>query len=255
MHQPLRLPRVIGHRGAAGRAPENTLAGLRHAAQLGASWVEFDVRLSADGAPVVMHDSTLRRTTGAPGRVSTTPMETLASLDAGAWFDPRFAGECVPSLEAALGCARELGLGANVELKPAPGRAADLVESALRAIAPAVRTGRGRVAAPPLMLSSTSRPILDAARRLAPELPRGLIAGRAPRDWRSAAARLECASLHVSASSLTLARARAIKAAGLWLAVFTVNDPKRAGIFWGWGVDSIFSDVPDLLLAARRGRP
>ena len=148
MRQPLRLPRVIGHRGAAGRAPENTLAGLRHAAQLGASWVEFDVRLSADGAPVVMHDSTLRRTTGAPGRVSTTPMETLASLDAGAWFDPRFAGECVPSLEAALGCARELGLGAIVELKPAPGRAADLVESALRAIAPAVRTGRGRVAAP-----------------------------------------------------------------------------------------------------------
>jgi glycerophosphoryl diester phosphodiesterase len=249
---PLCLPPVIGHRGAAGRAPENTLAGIRRAARLGAAWVEFDVRLSADGTPVVIHDPTLKRTTGAPGRVSTTPMETLASLDAGAWFDPQFAGETVPSLEAALGCVRELGLGANVELKPAPGRTAALVESSSRAIARAVGAGRGRLAAPPLLLSSASRVILDAARRIAPELPRGLVARRAPRDWRSAAARLGCVSLHVSASSLTHAGAREIKSAGLRLAVFTVNDPKRASVFWGWGVDSIFSDVPELLLAARR---
>ncbi|MDP7668735.1 MAG: glycerophosphodiester phosphodiesterase family protein [Rhodospirillales bacterium] len=249
----LRLPPVIGHRGAAGRAPENTLAGLHRAARLGASWVEFDVRLSADGAPVVMHDPTLKRTTGAPGRVSTTPMETLASLDAGAWFDPCFAGETIPSLEAAIACVRDLGLGANVELKPAPGRAAALVENSLRAIARAVRAGRGRPPPPPLLLSSTSRTILDAVRRLAPELPRGLVAHHVPRDWRSAAVRLGCASLHVSAPSLTPARVREIKSAGLWLAVFTVNDPRRAGIFWEWGVDSIFSDFPDLLLAARRG--
>ncbi len=96
------LPRVMGHRGAAAQAPENTLAGLRRAAELGARWVEFDVRLTGDGVPVLFHDDLLKRTTGAAGAMATTDYDSVARLDAGAWFGAAFAGEPVPSLEAAV---------------------------------------------------------------------------------------------------------------------------------------------------------
>ncbi|HVC57601.1 MAG TPA: glycerophosphodiester phosphodiesterase family protein, partial [Stellaceae bacterium] len=69
--------RVIGHRGAAARAPENTLAGLRRAKALGCSWVEFDVRLTGDGVPVLCHDSRLDRTTDGSGLIADLPLAAL----------------------------------------------------------------------------------------------------------------------------------------------------------------------------------
>ena len=73
----LHIPKVIGHRGATLRARENTLAGFRKAAELGCTWVEFDVRLSLEGQPVVFHDDTLERTTDGIGRVGATPLGDL----------------------------------------------------------------------------------------------------------------------------------------------------------------------------------
>ena len=87
------LPRVIGHRGIAARAPENTLAGFRRAAELGVAWVELDVQLTSDGVPVVFHDDGLERTTDGQGLLIETPLAVLRGLDAGAWFGPAFAGE------------------------------------------------------------------------------------------------------------------------------------------------------------------
>src|SRR5690606_7962488 len=104
------LPRLIGHRGAPAIAPENTLAGFRAAAEAGAAAVEFDVRLSADGIPMVIHDATLDRTTNARGAVGTSTAAELGAVDAGAWFAPRFTGEGVPTLEAAIAELAGLGL-------------------------------------------------------------------------------------------------------------------------------------------------
>src|SRR5207302_11253553 len=89
------LPPVIGHRGAAGRAPENTLAGLRRAKALGCAWVEFDVRLTGDGALVLCHDARLDRTTDGHGRVAALSLAAIRGCDAGRWFHPAFAGELV----------------------------------------------------------------------------------------------------------------------------------------------------------------
>src|SRR5271154_6533668 len=114
---PLTLPCVIGHRGAAASAPENTLAGLRRAKALGRSWVEFDVRLPGDGALVLCHDPRLDRTTSGSGLVSATSLAAIRELDAGSWFDPSFAGERVPTLDEVLSLASELDLGANIEIK------------------------------------------------------------------------------------------------------------------------------------------
>ena len=112
------LAPVIGHRGAAARAPENTLAGLRRAKDLGCSWVEFDVRLTGDGALVLCHDARLDRTTTGQGRVSAHRLSAIRCFDAGAWFAPEFAGGAVPTLEEALLVAAELGLSVNIEIRP-----------------------------------------------------------------------------------------------------------------------------------------
>ena len=87
MHRPWPYPRVVGHRGGGTLAPENTLAGIRKAAAMGFGGVEFDVVLSADKVPLLMHDETFDRTTNGKGSVAETPYARLASLDAGAWFE------------------------------------------------------------------------------------------------------------------------------------------------------------------------
>ncbi|MCC7269211.1 MAG: glycerophosphodiester phosphodiesterase, partial [Rhodocyclaceae bacterium] len=90
-------PRLIAHRCGGALAPENTLAGLRKAFELGYRAVEFDVMLSGDGTPVLIHDETLERTTDGRGRVADTSDAELARLDAGSWRGAQFAGEPLPS--------------------------------------------------------------------------------------------------------------------------------------------------------------
>ena len=131
----LTLPRVMGHRGAAGVAPENTLAGLRAAAAMGVSWIEFDVMLSGDGVPVLFHDDNLERITGRKVAMARTPFAELAKLDAGAWFGPGFSGEPIPSLEQALALAVELGLTPNIEIKPTPRRDAATAAAVVETVA------------------------------------------------------------------------------------------------------------------------
>ena len=110
--------RIGGHRGAAGDSPENTYCGFELAALAGVDYLEFDVQLLADGAAVVIHDDQFDRTTDGHGPVAAATETTLAQLDAGAWFDPRFAGEPVPTLAGMLRWleARPF-LGATIEAK------------------------------------------------------------------------------------------------------------------------------------------
>ncbi len=93
---------IIGHRGFAGRAPENTLASIEAALTAGARAVEFDVHVASCGTPVVIHDDTVDRTTDGEGPVLRHTVEQLRTLDAGSWFDPTFAGERIPTLTETL---------------------------------------------------------------------------------------------------------------------------------------------------------
>jgi len=94
--------RVIGHRGAAALAPENTWAGFDLALALGVDAIETDVRATRDGVLVLLHDELLNRTTDGTGPVQETDWAAVQCLDAGAWFDARYAGEQIPALEATL---------------------------------------------------------------------------------------------------------------------------------------------------------
>jgi len=93
---------VIGHRGASGHAPENTLAAFKKAAALGATFVETDLHLSRDAHFVAIHDATVNRTTNGQGAVHDMTLAELRRLDAGSWFGSEFGGERIPMLEELL---------------------------------------------------------------------------------------------------------------------------------------------------------
>jgi glycerophosphoryl diester phosphodiesterase len=241
----LALPPVIGHRGAAAAAPENTLAGLRMAHQLGARWVEFDVRLSADGQCIVLHDDTIDRTTDGRGEAALLTFSSLRRHDAGAWFDARFAGERIPSFEEVIELLGALGLGANVEVKPAAGLEAETARAAIGVIR---RRWPAHLPAP--LLSSFSPVALEAARDTAPEMARGYLFSRLPINWREAVARFGCATVHCGERRLDNATASAVIAAGYPLLAYTVNDPARARELLEWGLSAVITDCPGRIIAA-----
>lgn len=236
-------PFVIGHRGAAAWAPENTLASIRAAASLGVRWVEFDVRLSRDGCPVLFHDDDLDRTTDGAGPVAGRDLDDLLTLDAGGWFAPAFRGEPIPTLEAAIATLADLGLGANIEIKPDAPRA----EETATTVAEVVRT-RWPPTLPPPLFSSFHPGALAALRRAEPRAELALLVSDVPADWRRRLHDLGCGALHCAARRLRRDQAAAVVAEGVPLRCYTVNRLGSARKLAGWGVGSVFTDDPRALL-------
>jgi glycerophosphoryl diester phosphodiesterase len=240
------IPPVIGHRGAAALAPENTLAGLRAAAAAGASWVEFDVKLTADGVAVLIHDDTLDRTTDGRGAVAATASSTIAALDAGGWFGAAFRGERVPTLIEAIDELARLGLGANIEIKPSPGHA----EVTARAVGSVVSAHwPGQLPAP--LISSFEPACLAVMRDHTPDLPRGLLVKRLARDWAQSAAALGCVSVNLDRRKASAASVASVLASGLKLVIWTVNEAVEAARLLAAGASGIITDRPDALAGCR----
>jgi glycerophosphoryl diester phosphodiesterase len=235
-------PQIVGHRGGGTLAPENTLAGIRKAAEMRVGGVEFDVMLSADKVPVLIHDETLERTTNGRGSVAATPYATLANLDAGSWFGQDYRGEHIPTFEQAGRLCVDLGLWANVEIKPSSGFERDTAAATARL---AAEMWRGAARKP--LLSSFQQTCLEVARSAAPELDRGYLTDRVAPGWSEAARRLECVSVHCNFEHLTEPQADEIKSAGYWLLCYTVNEPHAARRLFSWGVDAVFTDRLDLI--------
>ncbi|MCR9142247.1 MAG: hypothetical protein NXI24_08340 [bacterium] len=108
---------VIAHRGWSGSYPENTLIGMREAIKLGCHMIEFDVTLSSDRRPIIIHDDSLTRTTNGCGQVSELSYRELRKLDAGSWFHPKYMGARLPSLDEILLISRGSGIMVNIEIK------------------------------------------------------------------------------------------------------------------------------------------
>jgi glycerophosphoryl diester phosphodiesterase len=233
----LPLPRWFAHRGGGSLAPENTLAGIRLAARLGYRAVEFDVMLSGDGTPVLIHDETLERTTNGCGLVRATPDAELFTLDAG-------NGERIPRFSEAAALCREYGLLANVEIKPATGferQTAEVVARQARVF------WQGADVMP--LLSSFSLEAVEVARDVAPELPRGLLFERVPENWQGEMARLQAVTLHCNAAYLADDTLSAAMAGGVPVLCYTVNDPAQASLLFARGVKAAFTDRLDLFAA------
>ena len=233
------LPRWIAHRGGGALAPENTLAGFRLAARLGFKAVEFDVMLSRDGVPLLMHDETLERTTNGSGYVADLDWAEIAGLDAGSNYHKSWAGEPVPRLEQVLVLCDELGLAPNVEIKPVTGHE----EATGAVVAEVVR--RLWPAAAGLLLSSFAEAALVAVQRRLPAVPRALLVETVPADWHERLRHLGCVALHARASALDAEILAACTAAAVPVAAYTVNTVEEAARCFGLGVRALFTDRLD----------
>ena len=242
MEAQISLPRIIGHRGVAGHAPENTLASIRKAAAMGLVWVEFDVVMTKDGELVLIHDESLGRTTDGCGQVPDKLLAELKERDAGGWFDERFQSERIPTLKETTKLLVELGLAANIEIKPAKGYAQETGE----AVGKFLRTEWPPELIAPI-ISSFQAEALEEISKVAPDVPRGFLVGRVPTNWSELLDRLDCALLHCSQRHLRQSQAAKILDSGHHVLCYTVNNRAKAEELWSWGVNAVFSDYPDRL--------
>ncbi|MDR2153486.1 MAG: glycerophosphodiester phosphodiesterase [Burkholderiaceae bacterium] len=234
---PWPYPFWIAHRGAGELAPENTLAAFRLGARHGWRMFECDVKLSADGVPFLLHDSTLERTTNGHGVAGEQPWSALARLDAGSWHSRAYAGEPIPTLEDVARWCLAGGRLLTIEIKPTPSQEAVtgrvVAESAARLWQDA--------AVSPLLISFSAE-ALQATLQAAPQLPRGLLLERLWDGWASAAQRLGCAAIvcdHVLWNAALVAQARTL---GLRCLAYTVNSPPAAERLIRLGIDGIITD-------------
>ena len=246
-------PKVLAHRGAGVLAPENTLAAMQHGLSYGFRAVEFDVMLSKDHVPILMHDEYFGRTIAGKGAVADCNAQELFNMDVGSWFDPRFRGEPPPSFESVIRFCREHGIWMNIEIKPASGfevaTGRIVAETVGRHFLAELAAGRtdplfgGHIP----LLSSFSFAALDAAQSAVSELPRGLLAIRRPEDWLEQCRAIDAVSMHLSQQYLRVEEIAQIKQHGLGVLSYTVNDIKRAREILDMGVDAFCTDRIDLI--------
>lgn len=236
-------PKMIAHRGAGRLAPENTLASMRLGAEHGFSMMEYDVKLSRDGVPVLLHDDTVDRSSNGTGNAADQTYNELAKLDFGGWHSKPYAGEPIPTLYAIAAFTLANNIFSNIEIKPHTGAEA---KTGTQVALIARQLWAGAAVAP--LLSSFSEIALESALKAAPELPRALlIDGALPADWLTRVQRLKCVSVNMGDRNTTKEVVRTVRAAGYKIAVWTVNDAARARELFDWGCDAIFTDAIDTL--------
>ncbi len=251
---------VHAHRGGAALAPENTLAAVRNALALGADVIELDLHVSRDGAVVVIHDATLDRTTNGRGFVRDTALADLQRLDAGSWFNARFAGERVPTLREVLEVVRGHGnerVRLNLETKydargPAP--PANFEELVLEQVRAAGLSGRAIVQSfyyPSIVRVKTLDSSMTTAALRSPLNP--------PLD---PVADVRAARADIYSPGFRLVTREAVEAlhrAGIPVVPWTVNEPADMERLLTMGIgalrgDGIITDHPDRLIQVLRAR-
>ncbi len=250
--------RVVGHRGAAARAPENTAISLETGLAAGADQIEIDVGLTRDGRAVLLHDTTLDRTTSGRGLLRGRDWKSVSSLDAGSWFDRRFSGERAIDLDDALAIVRPRAV-LIVEVKPVAREIESGIDPADRDTVDAVlaafqRTGGVRG----VTLSSKAWTLLEYAASRAAALDVALTVSRTEsRDPVRWASRLKAGALHPNRSLCSPAYVARAHAAGLLVIPYTVNRAAELAPLLEAGVDGVFTDDPGAMrrLLARGAAP
>lgn len=236
---------IIAHRGASARAPENTLAAFRLAWAMQADGIEMDVHLSRDGRMMVHHDADTHRCAGMMHRIAATDSAMLRTLDVGRWKALEYAGELMPFLEEVLATVPP-GRRVLIEVKSGP----DTVPALGRVLA-AVDCTAMRLA-----LISFRLDTLDACRAALPAIPAYYVVEANEADDRvlpfgaeliAVARRHDLAGLDPEHRGIDVAFAAAVRAAGLELLTWTVNDPERLGALAAMGVGAVTTDRPEAM--------
>ena len=251
---------IIGHRGASAVAPENTMAAFREALAVGADGIEFDVRLTRDGVPVVIHDSTLRRTGGLPYRVADLTSAEISKIDVGSWFAQKkgfppgtFANETVPSLAELFTLFQSNNSTLYLEMKcDSPTEQRPLAEACVRAIDEHSLKDR-------VVVECFQLPALKILREIEPDIKTvALFEPSFTNPSVLSDQRIINQATEVGAAALALhhrlARESLVqkaKSAGLHVAVWTVDDPAWIERATAIGIDALITNDPAAMLSRR----
>lgn len=271
---------IIAHRGASAYAPENTLAAFSLAADMGAHWFELDCTLTKDGEVIVIHDDTIRRTTGAEGVVAEMTLAELKRYDAGTWFDPKFAEQRLPTLGEALDLAKERRIGVYIEIKDSENnrslnsQLSDLVREGERLLPnhaekmmaaieasgsrnleltrKSISLIRARDMQRHVVIQSFSAIVCAVALIEAPDIRTELLASSSDNDplqwnrylqWLKL---LDPAGFNINKKDFTKGLLADLHASGKTMALYTVNDPDEMRELIRAGVDALITDRPDV---------
>ena len=237
------LPEVIGLRGACAYAPENTLASIHTAADMGISWISLNVKLTKDSVPVVYGRDPLDDLTTGHGLIKNRTYDEIKALDAGSHFAESFYGEPIPTLEKALDIITEHGLGLNLEVIPSEGAEEDTAEAAFDMISRIWDDPRT------LLINSNKAECLDVANFYLEDFARGLILEEPMKDWEELTERLGVSAITMP-DIQELANEFSIKQFSnkdLAVLVHVDDDEGRASELLSLGASSIIMASPDLL--------
>ena len=236
------MVKVIAHRGFSGSYPENTEIAFLEAIALGVDAVEFDVRLSRDSVPVVIHDGRVDRTTDGAGSVDQLTLSEIRELDAGSWFGDEFAGERILTLAEAMDI-----IGArvtlNIHLKPTERNRDELV--------PLVVGELKRRGALERVFVASDQESVELARRSLPELEVCNLTREPTDTYISRSLAIGCRILQPGNAQVEQEFVRRAHSHGMEVNPFYANDVREMRRLIQCGVDGILTDRPDLLMALR----
>lgn len=231
---------IVGHRGARNEAPENTLAGFQHLRALGIHYVELDVRLSVDEHLVVVHDSTVNRTTNGKGAVRELTALDMQQLDASMQF-PATEQTHIPTLEQVVDHWPELTY-IQLEVKSADLTTLKLLTKKLAQFVEAKNLQQIAV------VTSSDRKVLALMHKIAPHIHRGFVAERFTRNPIDVCLNHHCSHLVVNHYRCNESLIQQAQQLGLIVSVWTVNQINIAEKMQRWGADSIITDSPSLMI-------
>jgi len=233
--------KIAAHRGASSLAPENTISAFKKAAEIGCEWIEIDVQLTQDNVPVVIHDQTVNRCTNGTGIVAETNLKELKVLDAGLWFNESFRGETIPTLEETLQLANTHNLHINIELKIYPGDDVILLCDKVNQV-----INSATLPLSSILFSSFDISAIKYLHRTQPNVKRGQLWEKIPHDAVSHLKEIDAFSAHCDYRYLEEEQAKKIKQENYKICCYTANIPAHVEPHKSWGVDMVFSDMPQI---------
>ncbi|WP_100371867.1 glycerophosphodiester phosphodiesterase [Bacillus sp. FJAT-45037] len=238
------ITKIFAHRGSSVNHPENTMAAFEAAYEVGADGIEFDVQLSQDLVPIVIHDATLDRTTSGRGLVSKHCIEELKRLDAGEWFAPNFREERIPTLEEVLIWATDKHVMLNIELKESVHQR----EQMIKTVIPLIKEYQLESS---VILSSFDHVLISKLQRVAPGIETAVIVTAALFEPEHYIKQLGVTGYHFKSNYLLEQEAKKLINQGIQIRPYTVNEENVLEMYKTWGCAGIFTDDPELGVKVR----
>lgn len=236
---------IIAHRGFSGVAPENTLISFKKAIEIGADMIEFDVSLSKDGIPVVIHDKTVNRTTNSKGKVENFTLEELKSFDAGSWYKTEFKDEKIPTLEEVIKISKGKII-LNIEIKKYSVKRKIKVDGLEHKI---VQLLEKYEMTNDVLISSFSKMAIQRIKEFNSDIPVAYLYrfGLNPRVIK-AFDKFGIYSFNISKRSFSKKSLNNLHDKGIKLNLYTINQKREMRKFIKHGVDGIITNYPNKLI-------